>query len=97
MRIPKMLSLINGIAAATLLIVLAVTTDSGGQRGVTLQMIAEASKNTSPEMGLDLLAQGINQMQRRANIVKWLCYGTLPLLAVNAFCWATWRGQRPAD
>jgi hypothetical protein len=51
-----------------------------------------------PEMGLDLLARGIEQTQRRATILKWLCYASLALLAVNAVCWAAFRdGPRPTN
>ena len=97
MRTRTVLSLVNALAAATLLIVLAVTTQPAGMR-VTPEMVAEASKNTSPETGLDLLARGIEQTQRRATILKWFCYASLALLVVNTICWAVFRTEpRPTN
>ncbi len=90
MSIPTVLSLVNALAAATLLLILAVSTQTGGLR-VTPEMVVEATKSTSPETGLDLLSRGIEQTQRRATILKWLCYASLALLVVNAICWATCR------
>jgi hypothetical protein len=87
---------VNALAAATLLIVLAVITQPAGMR-VTPQMVVEASKNTSPDTGLDLLARGIEQTQRRATILKWLC-AALALLVVNTTCWAAFRPEpRPTN
>src|SRR5688500_12359242 len=93
MRIPTVLSLVNAVAAATLLIVLAVTTQTSGLR-VTPEMVVEATKNARPETGSDLLSRGIEQTQRRATILKWLCYGSLALLAITCIGWAIWRGER---
>jgi hypothetical protein len=87
MRRSTILSLANALVAATLLIVLTVTTPSSDIR-VTPQMIVESSKNTSPQTGLDLLSQGIEQTQHRATILKWLCYASLAMLVVNTICWA---------
>jgi hypothetical protein len=88
---------VNALAAATLLIVLAVITQPAGMR-VTPQMVVEASKNTSPEMGLELLARGIEQTQHRVAILEWLCYASLALLVVNTICWAASRAEpRPTN
>src|SRR3954464_16064046 len=94
MRIRTVLTLVNALAAATLLIVVAVTTQPAGMR-VTPQMVVEASKNTSPDAGLDLLVRGIEQTHRRATILKWLCYACLVLLVVNTICWTAFRIEPP--
>ena len=97
MRIPTVLSLVNALVAVTLLIVLAVTTQSSGLR-VTPEMVVEATRNTSAETGLDLLSRGIEQTQRRATILTWLCYASLALLVINCIGWAMWRGDgRPTN
>ena len=97
MRTRTVLSVVNALAAATLLVVLAVDTRPSGMR-VTPQMVVEASKNTSPETGLDLLTRGIEQTQRRETVLKWLCYASLALLVVNTICWTTFRAEpRPTD
>ena len=93
MRTSTVLSLVNALAAALLLIVLAVTAQTGGLR-VTPQMIVEATNGTNPEAGFDLLSRGIEQTQRRASILKWLCYASLALLVINCIGWAMWRGDR---
>jgi hypothetical protein len=92
MRTPILLSLVNAVSAATLLIVLSVSTNTGKLQIKSADVI-EATKDTSPEIGLDLLARGIKEWQQRATLLKWLCCGSLLLLVVNAGCWATWRSR----
>src|SRR5262245_27818599 len=86
MRPAIVLSLVNAFAAATLLIVLAVTSQTSGMR-VTPEMVVEAAKTTNPEMGLNILSRGIEQTRHRAEVLKWLCYASLALLVINCIGW----------
>ncbi len=87
MRRYRIFALINALAAAVLLIVLSMTADIGGFK-VAPRAVVEATKSVDPETGLRLLANGLEGLEDRAQILKWLCYGALLLLAINSAYWA---------
>jgi hypothetical protein len=94
MRPIKILALVNGLVAATVVVTLAALTEVG--LPVTPQMVVDASKGADPAFGLDLLSRGVSHWHHRADLYSYICYGLVLLLAIDALFMAAWQHNRPA-
>ena len=86
MRIPKVLALVNILMFLTLTIGVCLF-EVSGEQDISNKNFAEAAKKIPSEFGIDVLSSRIEVLEHRGMMLTWLCYGSLLLLVVNAFCW----------
>ncbi len=97
MQVPKVLAVINALAAATVLIITVTVTSVSGRLPVSAAFIAKEAKDKAPDFGLEVLARGVEDWQHRAAVLKWVCYGALPVLVANIVCWTMRQRELPAS
>jgi hypothetical protein len=93
MGLPRMLVVVNVLAALALVIAISVYGMGDVGLPVSEARFAEMAKQGAPGFGLDVLAASAERWKARAAMLRWCAWGAVALIGVNAFFWATWRGE----